>query len=543
MIRQCNISGTAVPEGALDLPNGLNIAGMKNWTNFGIWGLLFYDDQPPWFVLIECMHILFHLNGESSSNALFHPPESSEGVLSGVDANAPVKHEMVKYSVPRNSILRHLLFRDTEITDPAVGDNWNIVESRTQDRYPNWTHSLSHLRNTFVDVASLRRALKLLRTAEVETGSAKRWTSKHLLPLGPNMLFADVNSAKQGGGADRRFMRRTGELLYLMLGRSEHGLRQRLSDLLRKRLLDNATPWDHMAALIGNPKLPGSSAHADSVSLATGYLPYLHLDRYDRLADDWISLLSLSRVQIEHLMDPLMRVSALHLIIYMVQRAQATQELHPDRFPPFVFDLAVSSRRSVVQRMAAAQYDNHVKLPRRAIDAYLDAFGESEDWSSSSISVEKCRKLLRTRFLWSDSSSSGTSEQLLDELRSDCLKSTSHTIWATIANLARGSGMTIARGGVGTWYAPDDAFLEALVLANVQGPMELGQFLRRLYEQYRIVIGQRQALDGFGGDLGSYERFKENERRFEDRLRVLGFIDRKSDACAFVVNPFYWEMS
>ena len=32
---------------------------------------------------------------------------------------------------------------------------------------------------------------------------------------------------------------------------------------------------------------------------------------------------------------------------------------------------------------------------------------------------------------------------------------------------------------------------------------------------------------------------KENERRMEDRLRVLGFLDRKSDDCAFVINPFH----
>ncbi|MEA3016760.1 MAG: hypothetical protein QOI38_1482, partial [Sphingomonadales bacterium] len=32
---------------------------------------------------------------------------------------------------------------------------------------------------------------------------------------------------------------------------------------------------------------------------------------------------------------------------------------------------------------------------------------------------------------------------------------------------------------------------------------------------------------------------KENERRLEERLRVLGFLDRKSDDCAFVINPFF----
>ena len=54
------------------------------------------------------------------------------------------------------------------------------------------------------------------------------------------------------------------------------------------------------------------------------------------------------------------------------------------------------------------------------------------------------------------------------------------------------------------------------------------------------MIGQEQAQRAFGSSAAiSLDQLKINEQRLEQRLRVLGFVDRKSDACAFVVNPYY----
>lgn len=537
MIRQCKFSKLAIPQGALDLPPTLKTSTVKNWTDFSIWGLVFYDDQPPWFVLIECMHILFHLNEQDRSGDLFYPPSPSESPLFGRDQESGINHEVVKYQVPRNTILRHLLFRDTDITDPTVSATWSSIQARTTAKYPTWHHSLSHLRNVFADVRSLRRAISLLQTAQVESNSSKRWTSQHLLPLGPNMLFADIGVVGREGKADRRFMRRSGEMLYLMLGRSKNGRRQKLTKLLRERLLNNDSPWNRLARLIGSSEEPG--AVDDKVSLSTGYLPFAHLDVYDRLADDWISLLSVRRMRIENLLDPMMRISALHLIIYFLQRARTVELSDPSQFPPFVLDLLASSTNNPVQRLAAAQYHTHRNLPRMAIDAHLDSFASSRFWDSESSNVtelEIARNTIQEMLRWK--SNANLREEMLEEIRADALGS-NHSLWATIATLSRRAGMTIARRGVGTWYAPDTDFLEALVLTNVKGPTEMNVFLDRLYCQYRIVVGPRQALQCFGADAAFLEPLKVNEMRFEGRLKALGFINRKSDACAFVINPFH----
>ena len=145
----------------------------------------------------------------------------------------------------------------------------------------------------FDDVKSLNDALDLLKKSEIEALSAKRWTSQHLLPLGPDMLFADVREGTWR--ADRRFVRRSGELLYLMLGRSRAPLRDELEILLRRRLLSPDSPWNQLARLIrGGGGDAGAGANEKTVELDTGYLPIASLPVYDRLAEDWKALLSLS---------------------------------------------------------------------------------------------------------------------------------------------------------------------------------------------------------------------------------------------------------
>ena len=549
MIQKDSRRHVALPDGAIHLPGSgeLDISTIRNWTDYGIWGLLLYDDQSPWFTLIECMHILFHLQ-RTSPEQLFNPPKPN---LQG-----QLVHEVVQYEVPLNWNLRNLLFREVgngEFQWAASGNLGSTEQWQTFVNYAEQTlglHSLSYLSEAFEDVQSLHRALDLLRSTEVETySSKKRWTSRHLLPLGPDTVFADVRENKHNRTGDRRFMRRTGEILYLMLGRSSQEIRDTLSRLLRDRLLAQGTHWNQLARLIRMPRVRNSSNQETTVKFSTGYLPFPILDVYNRLAQDWVSLLSLKQMPIENILDPLMRLSALHQVIYIIYRAQETKGLIAEIFPPFVFDLAGSARRNPVQRLAADQYAAHVKIPREAIDAYIDAFAESSYWrdlTSTSLQARHASTTLQDMFLWPKGrgandvpDTSGTPAERLANFRADALSNTAHSIWRVITNHTKGAGMVLARPGVGTWYAPDDTFLEALVLANVREPLELGEFLRRLFRRYRIVIGQEQAQAAFRVETMPLERLKNNEHRLEERLRILGFVDRKSDACAFVVNPFY----
>ena len=289
-------------------------------------------------------------------------------------------------------------------------------------------------------------------------------------------------------------------------------------------------------------------SRGDPVTLSTGYLPIPWLPVYDRLAQDWRALLSLGGKPIEDLLDPLMRLSTLHQVIYILDRGQATKTGdRPDRFPPFVFDLAASARKNPVQRISLRQYSSHLALPRQAIDAFIDAFAGSEYWKAGLGTVMEQRHAtgaLSKMFLWrgegrGDARGSASPAESLAAFRGSALKGSKRSIWATFSTQARAAGLAVAKRGAGTWYAPNDAMLEALVLANVTDPVELGVFLDGLYSRYRIVVGPAQAQRAFGQDAAmSLEQLKVNEQRLEQRLRILGFVDRKSDACAFVVNPY-----
>jgi hypothetical protein len=117
-------------------------------------------------------------------------------------------------------------------------------------------------------------------------------------------------------------------------------------------------------------------------------------------------------------------------------------------------------------------------------------------------------------------------------------KERSHGIGSTFTSHSKKVGLLTARRRAGTWYSPSDGLLEAMVLANVESAMELGQFLALIRKRYLVVIGPEEARTASGELPVPLEALRENERRLEERLRVLGFINRKSDDCAFVVNPF-----
>lgn len=534
--------GVFLAEGALRPSIETSLSSITNWSEYGVWGMTLHDDQVPWFALIECFQILYH-RGIAADGPLF------PGLRTGADG--VLEHEHIDYNVPLNMNLRHLLFRDREVSTLASQTHsdeaalWSHLRTSAAEIDRKAPLDLGYLQYAFDSFSKFARAVELLRSAEVESFNVKRWTSRHLLPLGRSMLFADVDGSPPS--ADKRFFRRTGEMLYLMLNRSQDDLRRSLNALVRDRVTDVRHPLDKLASRISGPGAGRASSAGTPIGLSTGYLPMPRMTVYDRLAEDWIALLSLSSVQIEFLLDPLMRLSDLHLVIYTVRRAWDEMGGVGD-LPPIVFDLTGSARRNPVQRLAADQYDHHRMLPRRAVEAFLDRYKASEEWQALAgmyTAPQKAFGLLQKRFHWQKRSGDRIASSLpepdaqLQAVLSNFQSASSHTVWSFFTAHARRNGLILSRPRAGTWYAPTDSVLEALVLANVTGPVEFGRFLQQLRKRYGIVIGAEDARIAFGDGARSLEPFKANQTRLEERLAVLGYIDRKSDDCAFVINPFH----
>ena len=99
-------------------------------------------------------------------------------------------------------------------------------------------------------------------------------------------------------------------------------------------------------------------------------------------------------------------------------------------------------------------------------------------------------------------------------------------------------GLISKRGTNKLRYAPNDAFLKALILANVRDRLEFKAFLRLLFERYGIVIGEREAESVMEDTDFDKKAFQANASRLEQRLSSLGMVKRLSDACAYVLNPY-----
>ncbi|WP_159717305.1 hypothetical protein [Geminicoccus flavidas] len=523
-------------KGALAVPENQRIHALTVWCDPAIWGLALYDDQTPWFTLIECLQLLTfrHRDRKELFPGLGGSPQASS-------------HERQSYRIKLNTNLRHLLFRDQEVARIAArgGANdevrWRQWLERTVKDFPDL--DLSYLKAAFSDdFAHFSEALELLRSAEVEQFGAKRWTSRHLQPVGEAMLFPDVKMKDDGFALDRRFFQRTGEILYLMLNRSAD--RALLEHLVTMRVLNADGPWNRIARRLQGPDADATTDEPKWVEAPTiGYLPVPHLARYDELARDWVSILSQSTIPLEDALEFLVRLSGLHQVIYIAERAVDVSGRAS--LTPFVVEMSGSARNNPVQILSAERYKAHKMLPSQAVEAFVQSYADTSEWREVGTGPMDCthaKRLLSRRFAWTPKRTAAASGLSLptDQLQAmlDAAKTRNHDIGSTFTVHAKKIGLLTARQRAGTWYSPSDSLLEALVLANVDGAIELGQFLSILRRRYHIVIGPEEARTQSGELPVPLEDLRENERRLEERLRVLGFINRKSDDCAFVVNPF-----
>ena len=490
------------------------------WADEAIWGHRFHNDQTPWLVLLEFMAVFrsCHLEGGAFR---VHPDDE--------------EHERINYHIPRLTPLRHLIFNNPHIqhiegAEPTDGDRWNAWLEQI-----NGDYDFSYLKDRFRSFTRLVRVIEFFQSTAIEPHRQRRWTSRFIFPYGPNCVFADL-PGRPTGSPDRRFFARGGELLYLMLSRSHRS--EELSQKIGSRLLNDEDRWDRVARAL----LPESyRVDPDSVAISSvGYLPFSKRSEYDALADDWLQLLDLD-MPVATLLDPLMRVSALHMLSYMVRRAH--EEIGENKEPKFVFEIA-APRKTSIRELSIDNFDGNRRLSLRAIQAYIGQVRNEEAWAealSARAPGEAARDVLTKRFSWKpeDGLPGGDPDVIYNALTQYAEKRHRDHVAKVHSEWSRNIGLAVSRRGVGTWYAPDDALLKALVMTTVdQTREEYHRFLSKLYDRYRIVVGVQEAERAFGHLPTDEKAFTLNTQRLEHRLRTLGLLRRLSDDCAYVENPF-----
>ena len=489
------------------------------WVDEAIWGHRFYNDQTPWLVFLEFL-------------AIFRSREIDGMAL---NENRPEgAHETFTYHVPRLIPLRQLIFNNPHIR------HIEATEHEDAQRWKSWLRVFAtdddfrYLQDRFGSFSRLARVIEFFQTTAIEPHRQRRWSSRFLFPYGPNCLYADL-PANVNGSPDRRFFARSGELLYLMLCRSGSG--PEIAKAISEKLLRSDEPWNRVITAL----LPDSyRIDSNTISSTIGYLPYAERPEYTALAETWLRLLRLD-LPGEALLDPLMRLSALHMLLYMLRRSN--EEVGESSEPKFVLEIA-SPRKSAMFELSAENFGANRMLSTRAVRTHVELAKAGDGWMNAlkaRAPAEAVREYLTERFEWKPDEGlpSGDPDTIFDNLRTYAETRHQQHVAKVHLEWTRQIGLTVSRRGIGTWYSPDDSLLKALVICTVdEGREEYHRFLAKLYDRFRLVIGTTEAERAFGALPIDQNAFIQNTQRLEQRLRTLGLLRRLSDDCAYVENPF-----
>ncbi len=483
-----------------------------------IWGHRLYDEQLPHLTFLEFLGILLF----KRDNPL-----------------AADQDGLITYTPRRQFVLRNILFNNPHIetvSTKKIPDDEKWMEWQRlflSDSAGVGDSHLEHLRDVFQTFEDFARSVELLRASAFEANSNKRWSSKFVFPFGPDTLYEDLRVDPKTGNAtnDRRFFARTGEMLYLMLCRAANA--SVLGRLLVKRMFDQPSSLNRLAKAI-----QGTTDNAKS-SRTSGYLPDVPKDRFDRMCDDWIAILSRNMPAgdaIEHLVTS----AGLNLLLYFLERGKATVG---DSDPVEFISEIVSKDRSKVRALSADSWQSNQGLSLRATRASIEGVRSTQEWEealASGFPRHACCEVLRARFQWpkEGTATSLDPDELIAELVDEAESRHGQHFGKIHSAWTRALGLSSRRLSRRTRYAPNDRLLKTLVVTMVDGRMEFGEFLREARRRYGLIIGENEGARLVHEGLVDQEALSDNAARLEERLLGLGLLRRLSDSCSFVENPF-----
>lgn len=256
---------------------------------------------------------------------------------------------------------------------------------------------------------------------------------------------------------------------------------------------------------------------------------------YDRLAEDWEKILRLDLPN-GHLFEPLFRITGLNLHVYLAERAQDICGA-PSR-EPTVVDMGKGQDKQL-RELSKVHLNRHRHAANRAVRAYVETVTENDETWKAAVEHGDAAAALRSLFkLKKIELPREDPQKQRDALVDDAIKRDKNNIYSYLLPLGKGIGLIDTRPRVGAWFSMSDSMLFALVMANVDGPVELREFVRRLYERYGIVIGPEEARRAFERPEVGIQSFEANLAALEQRMTHLALTRRLSDDCAFVTNPY-----
>lgn len=505
-------------------PPNPNDHKISPWVDEQIWGHRLWDSESPWLLFLEFLTV---------AEACYRDGKLlAEDETYGPLAFRPYKRMYLRNILFNNDEMLQIAERHTD--SPSAWSAWlKFMEDNAFGIPPR--KDFSFLKRRFHSFHQFAAIVTMIRGADVEAASNKRWTSRFVFPFGPSALYEDLIANPGSGTVSRDYVNfgRTGELLYLMLCRSSqrNELRQHF-----ERILKPGGQWNELVKL-----LQPSSDDDERSTRGNSYLPYKRHSVFDRLSEDWANLLSLHLPRYD-VFPHLVTLGALHVLTYQLAIAL---EWRTGLNAVHIVCEIVAPKKSLVRELSSESYLENNLLPAQAIGAYIDRIPTSEEWQQAlkePSAFVRCYQILHDQVRWperrEDYEGPSDPDALLAELRSVAMSGHKQHVANVHRSYGRDVGLVSKRGTNKLRYAPTDSLLKALLLANVAERMELNEFLQRLADRYGLIIGDRQAEQVLAKEMFDKKVFQANARRLEERLGSLGVLRRLSDGCAYVENPY-----
>ena len=493
------------------------------WAEEALFGHRLWPRQTPWLLFLEFLNVAeaFH---RQDPDALFSPSAPSE---------------MRPYRMRFRMGLRSILFGNEEMERiAAASDN-------SDHQWDEWLATMDgsgvdggfgYLRSRFSRFRHFADLVALIRQTALENESNRRSSSRFVFPFGVDALYSDAIFKDSGVTADFNNFGRTGEILYMMASRAERAAELRAPFAA---LLDPETPKNRLVARLSAP----GDATPDREHKGETFLPYRRHPAFDRLAEDWLNVFALGLPE-QDAFAHLVPLGALHVMLYQIETAAALIER--ERRPSIVCEM-IAPRREFVRQRAIISFQENDSLPLRALDARIDAFVAGTAWQTLLAEEipdrersERALDLVAREFRFEhEVNGFAAPADIIARLREEVEGKHEDIGGRVHSAYARYVGLASSRGTNRVRYAPNDALLKTLVVTRVAERTEFKRFLADLYRHYGLVIGEaeaREEITGAGFDAAAFER---NRARLEHRLASMGLLQRLSDGCAFVVNPFF----
>jgi len=496
------------------------------WVEERYWGHRLWDQQSPWMLFLEFLCVAEYAH---RSRCLFEP------------AKACYPFSYRPYS---RLHLRNVLFNGeqklAEIADkiPDSGSAWRAWMSWMREQSRGLAleeRDFSYLQPRFSSFQHFALLIRALRSCTVEAGANKRWSSRFIFPFGRAATFVDLDVTADGRVESSQYINfgRTGELLYLMIARSPLA-----SDLARTfpEKIFRPNKWNDLVQRL-------QPVGADDKTVTRGaivpsFLPYDSHPIFRVVAEDWLRLLRCDLPGFD-VVPHLVTTGAFAVFLYQLHTS--AHLLEAPRIPVIVCEVVTPKKGGLVREQSIESFEANSALSMEALDGILGRVEKLDEWNLSGSPADvlaRRREILKREFHWDEDIGVADSDDLWRDFKEKVRARHRQHFGQVHRSYGRSMGLISRRGTNRLRYAPNDAFLKAILFANVERRMEFGQFLQTLFERYGLVFGEKQAEAVLRREDIDTKPFHANCLRLEQRLGSLGLLRRLSDACAYVENPY-----